>query len=85
MALDRRKRDLACRAWLYRLIEDITQPLNGNPHLLKILPQLRHTDHWARYPLRKHVKRNKAANGQRLINHRTGAEIKDRSHIELGN
>ena len=66
------------------MVEDVAEPLDRDPDLLELLPELRHADHRARDALREHVERDQPADRQVVRDHRLRAEIQDRRHVELG-
>ena len=84
LAPDRRQRG-ACRieGRLGRGVEDVAQPLDRDPRLMEILPDLREPQHRRADPPGEHVERNQLADREFAIDDHLGAEIEDNAVTSL--
>ena len=58
-----------------RRVQNVAQPRHRNPHLLKILPQLRQPYHRRRHLPGQHIKSNQLPHRQPALNHQLRAKI----------
>src|SRR5258708_6710787 len=69
--------------WLDGRIEDIAEPRDRQPGLMKVLPQPGQPQHRRTDPARQHVESNEFANGEGTLDHKLGAEEQKGGHDHL--
>ena len=63
---------------LGRRVEDVAQPLDREPRLVEVLPDLGQPQHRLADPAGQHVEGDQLADGELALDHQLGAEIEDR-------
>ena len=84
VALDRGQRG-AARAVdrLGRRVEDVAQPLDRQPRLVEVLPDLGQPQHRRADAAGQHVEGDQLAHRELALDHQLGAEIEDARHHHL--
>src|SRR5713101_6055849 len=84
IAADRRQRRARrIVARLRRGVEDVAEPRDREPGLVKILPELRQSQHWRAHPAGKDIESDQLADAQALIDDELRAKIEGCSSDEL--
>jgi hypothetical protein len=81
----RQRRARGIEGRLRRRVQDIAEPGDRHPRLMKILPELRQSQHGLGDPARQHVEGDEFAHGQVSLNDEVSAEIKGQRGDDLAN